>query len=255
MRRLLVVGIVAVVAAVVALLAAQPWDDSAYTGRRPIPDRAGVKDCGLFVREVTSGGITAGGWNCFTTAMKIGRPARLRLTQFTTEGDPTFTTYTTEGGGSATVLEDARLDHFGGNGSRVHTQSCRRPETRPIARGLFLDCSLATEVANTAPLGSIATVFCEFAIDRHIIGARLTTLARLRAYNVGGPPPGLRPGKNLAPSRLGVVRAAWCWTDDPTGTGSPGMWTLYGALATGESAVFISTGPGPTPPSAPISIR
>jgi len=253
MRRLLVVGLVAVVAAVVALVIARPWDDGAYTGRRPIPDRAGMKECGHYLRvAATTGGITASGWNCFTTAMKTGRPARLRFTQFSTEGDPIFTTYTTAGDGSATVLTDARLDSFGANTGSVQTETCRRPETRPVARGLFLDCGPATEVGDTTLLGSIATVFCEFAIGRHVMAADLTTLGTLRAYNIDGPP----PGRRLAPSRPDVTRAAWCWTDGPTGSSSsPGTWRLYGALATGESALFFNPDPGPRPAIGPISIR
>jgi len=142
MRRLLIVGLVAVVAAAVALVIARPWDDGAtYTGRRPIPDRAGVKDCGTFVRDVRSGGITATGWTCFTTAMRGGgRPARLRLTQFTTEGDPVYLTYTTAGDGKATVVTDMRKDRFAGTQSRIQTEICQRPDPRPAARGTFLDC-------------------------------------------------------------------------------------------------------------------
>lgn len=251
--RLGLVLVLAAVVAAVTLLVVRPWHDGASTGTRLLPDRAGVKDCGMFVREVRGGGITAAGWSCFTTAMRSGPHARLRFTQYTTEGEPIFTTYSTDGDGIATLLTDARMDHFAGTGSRVQTETCRRPETRPIARGMFLDCDRATPVRAAEP---IADVFCQFALNRHIIGAQLTTLANLRGYNVGGPAPGLRPGKNLAPSRPGDVRTAWCWTDDTVVAASPGpRWTLYGALATGEAARFVSTDAGTSPPSGPTSIR
>jgi len=245
--------VVAAVAAIVALLAARPWDDGGYKGSRPIPDRAGMKDCGLFVRDVKSGGISASGWSCFTTAMAGGRPAELRFIRFTTEGDPTFTTYTTAGNGTATVLTDSRLDHFAGMGSRLLAETCRRPETRPVARGMFLDCRGATSVDKPLP---VADAFCGFVLDRPVIGAQITTLAAVRKTNVGGPYPGLRPGKDMFLTRPGAMRASWCWTEEAEGTGggSPGpTWTLYVALATGESARFIGTNAGTRPPSGPPS--
>lgn len=236
---------VAAVAALVAVLVVQPWSGGGNAGPGPVPDRAGAPDCGVFVQEVASGGISAAGWHCFTTAMSDGAHGRLRETKFTTEGDPVFVTYTTNGDGSATVTTDARLDAYGGTGTRVQTEICRRPESRPVARGMFLDCAAPAAVS---PQGSVAQVMCEFAMSRHLLSAQLTTLASVRAANVGGPYPGVRPGKDLFPARPGAMPAAWCWTDQSRTT-----WTLYVALPTGESARFVSTAAGTTPPSGPPS--
>ena len=252
-----VFGALVVAAVAVGVVVHDSDGGSSHTGRRPIPHRAGgpsVPECGVFVRTISSGGITAAGWRCFTTAMTGGHSARLRVTNFTTEGDPVFTTYTTNGNGAATVLSDARLDHYGG-GTRLQSEVCRRPDPRPIARGMFLDCAAPMPLNAGPQVGSIADVLCTFAMHRHLISAQLTTLADVRAANVGGPYPGLRPGKDLFPKHSGRVPAAWCWSDDPAGAGgSPGpTWTLYVALATGETARFISTGAGTTPPTGPPS--
>ncbi|MDQ1700713.1 MAG: hypothetical protein QOG34_2576 [Frankiaceae bacterium] len=252
MTRWRIAAGVTVVAVIAALLAWQPWSGSSHHPRTQ-PDLAGAPDCGVFVRAANSGGITAAGWSCFTNAMSDGRSARLRLAAFTTEGDPTFVTYTTTGNGAATVLTDARLDKYRGNA--LQTEVCRRPDPRPVARGMFLDCAAPMPLNATPKVRPIAEVFCNFAMARHLISAQLTTLADVRKANVGGPYPGLQPGKNMFPARPGVLPAAWCWTDDPEGTGgSPGpTWTLYVALATGESARFISTNAGTRPPSGPPS--
>jgi hypothetical protein len=139
--------------AVVAASGGVPGRSAARAGDpTPVAARSGavVRDCGAFVRTVDAGGITAAGWQCFTDAMAGGGSARLRFTQYTTEGDPVVATYTTAGDGAATVLTDSRRDKFAGIGARMQTETCRRPDPRPVARGMFLEC---TPAAASSPNG------------------------------------------------------------------------------------------------------
>lgn len=211
--------------------------------------RPAETDCGtVFQQRPDVSPITVRAWSCLVAAAGNKAPGRLRVVQTTTEGDPVFVTYSTNGDGSVTVLTDTRLDAFGGK--QVSTEVCRQPD--PKARGMFSGCSSSMPASHVSP---VADVFCGFALRRHLISAQLTTLAAVRETNIGGPPPGVRPGKSLFPSRPGSMRAAWCWTDSAGASGaSPGpTWTLYVALATGESARFVSTQAGTTPPTGPPS--
>jgi hypothetical protein len=257
-RRRRARGVLAVTS--VALIAGGVVGGLAWRGgtdQRNVTPAGTGRDCGTFARGVNSGGVTEAGWQCFTGAMADGTSAQLRLSSLTTEGDPVFQTFSTTGNGQATVLTDARLDAFSGVGNRVQTETCSQPDPRPVAHAsmFFLDCTQPEPVADRSGLGSITEVFCSYAGLEHVISAQFTTLGDVRRTNVGGPPPGVMPGKDMFPGRPDEVRAAWCWTDGPAGAGeSPGpTWTLYVALATGESERFISTGAGTTPPTGPPS--
>lgn len=62
---------------------------------------------------------------CFLDAVRGHRPAVLRVTRLTVEGDPVFFTYTVLLDGTVDVVTDHRQDSFGGRG--VIREVCANP--------------------------------------------------------------------------------------------------------------------------------
>jgi hypothetical protein len=106
---------------------------------------AGTTNCGSYqaVNGPRPGGVTDAGWTCVATAMHERRPAILRLTQTTTEGDPVRMTFTVRPDGRVDVVTDATHDRFAGSGSRIQKETCTRLDPRPVAKRLlfFESCS------------------------------------------------------------------------------------------------------------------
>jgi hypothetical protein len=102
-----------------------------------------------------------------------------------------------------------------------------------------------------------AAEICAEALQGRVLSAKATTLAEVRRTNIGGPPPGLTPGRHAFLREPGDEPAAWCWT--AATTPSPGAegdtWTLYVAIAGGRATSFFTMGgsgePRPGPPSIP----
>jgi hypothetical protein len=100
---------------------------------------------------------------------------------------------------------------------------------------------------------------CASALHGRPLGSALaTTLRDVRRTNIGGPYPGMMPGRHAFPGSPGREPAAWCWTQaaspSPGDTGA--TWTLYVATAGGRSFRFFTMGgmtgpPRPGPPSVP----
>ncbi|HET6909173.1 MAG TPA: hypothetical protein VFH54_07535 [Mycobacteriales bacterium] len=101
-----------------------------------------------------------------------------------------------------------------------------------------------------------AHALCHDALDGRPVTAAATTLGAVRSTNIGGPPPGLTPGKDAFPDLPTTEPAAWCWT--AAASPSPGYegreWSLFVAVPGGRSQFFFGLGGIATPPTGPPSI-
>jgi hypothetical protein len=126
-----------------ALAACAETDRTAVTPTiSPTAAAVARKDCGTY-------GLSQGetvpetAYSCLIDAVDARRPARLQVTQPTTEGDPIPVTYIADAQGRVEVTTDSRRDSFG---TQVVTQQMC---SGPIARGgnlTFAKCSEPTAV-------------------------------------------------------------------------------------------------------------
>ncbi|MFI6760570.1 DUF4362 domain-containing protein [Micromonospora sp. NPDC050417] len=101
-----------------------------------------LTDCGTFVLSQGEA-LTDNAVKCFVDAVQAGRPARLKQTSPTTEGDPIITEYEAGTDGRVEIVTDSRQDNFGQQIISRHT--CTGPTPRP---GMidFAHCSEPTPV-------------------------------------------------------------------------------------------------------------
>jgi hypothetical protein len=81
-------------------------------------------DCGAFDLGLADH-LPATAARCLIDAAKAGRPARLKVTRSTDEGDPIPVTYTARADGSVEVLTDTRQDAFGDQ--KITSETCTGP--------------------------------------------------------------------------------------------------------------------------------
>jgi hypothetical protein len=83
-----------------------------------------VVDCGTF--NLSQGeGLPDSAFRCFIEAVQARRPARLKETRPTIEGDPIPVTYVATADGRVQVTTDTRQDHFGNQG--ITRKTCTGP--------------------------------------------------------------------------------------------------------------------------------
>jgi hypothetical protein len=101
------------------------------------PAAVAAADCGTFeLSQAEHAPATA--IDCFVDAVRAGRPAELRITRPTVEGDPIPTTYVAGADRRIEVTTDTTRDNFGPR--LVHRQVCVDPV---VVRGglTFAQCS------------------------------------------------------------------------------------------------------------------
>jgi hypothetical protein len=81
----------------------------------PAADAAQTR-CGSYTIPQGTPGISADKLGCLSSAYADGRTATLAVTEFTTEGDPVVTTYTTTANRTLDVVVDSTADRFGPGG-------------------------------------------------------------------------------------------------------------------------------------------
>jgi hypothetical protein len=86
----------------------------------PSPSASAAVDCGTFVLQ--GEGLRTTALECLIGAAETGRPARLKVTRPTTEGDPIHVTYESGASGQVRVTRDTRQDRFGPR--EVTTELC-----------------------------------------------------------------------------------------------------------------------------------
>ncbi|GAB4047578.1 hypothetical protein GCM10028775_07920 [Catellatospora paridis] len=87
--------------------------------------------------------LPAASLSCLLDAVSGRRPAVLRVTRLTIEGDPIRFTYTVQQDGQVEVLTDTREDAFGHRG--IMRELCTGPTAGPPALA-FAQCSTPTPV-------------------------------------------------------------------------------------------------------------
>jgi hypothetical protein len=108
------------------------------------PSAAPITDCGTFTLSQGER-LPESAARCFVDAVQEQRPARLRVTRPTVEGDPIPVTYSTGTDGRTEVLTDSRRDKFG---AQVVTRgTCLRPTVDEYGVD-FAECSEPTPVAD-----------------------------------------------------------------------------------------------------------
>ncbi len=97
---------------------------------------------------------------------------------------------------------------------------------------------------------------CAAALHGPILTAQATTLGEARRTNIGGPYPGLTPGKDAFPGLPDNEPAAWCWTAaaDPSPGTAGREWTWYVAVGGGRSKRLFTLGGTDQPPTGAPSI-
>ena len=101
-----------------------------------------------------------------------------------------------------------------------------------------------------------AKAICDAALDGRTLTAQATTMGQVRRTNIGGPYPGLTPGKDAFPELSDSEPAAWCWiaaADSSPGTNGQD-WTWYVAVGGGGSKRLFTLGGTDGPPTGPPSI-
>jgi hypothetical protein len=100
------------------------------------PSASAVTDCGTFTLSQGER-LAEQAARCLVEAVQAGRPARLKVTRPTTEGDPIPVTYTAGADGRIEVVTDSRQDEFGEQ--TITRATCTGPVATP---GLdFADCA------------------------------------------------------------------------------------------------------------------
>ncbi|MFF5291129.1 DUF4362 domain-containing protein [Paractinoplanes globisporus] len=99
--------------------------ETADAGQKGAP---GPVDCGTFVLGQGEK-LPAGTTSCLLDAARAGRPAQLRVTRPTTEGDPIPFTYTVRTDGKIELVTDTRQDKFGPQ--RITRDICTGPAATP----------------------------------------------------------------------------------------------------------------------------
>jgi hypothetical protein len=102
-----------------------------------------------------------------------------------------------------------------------------------------------------------ASAQCAAALGKNgFVTAAPTTIGEIRAARIGGPAPGLNPGRDAFPGMPATTAAAWCWTSGPSDTGSDGRtWHVFVAANGRAEHYFDLTYPGSeTPPPGQPSV-
>jgi hypothetical protein len=89
----------------------------------PAADAAQTR-CGSYTIPQMRPGIPADKLGCLSSAYLDGRSATLEVTEFTTEGDPVVTTYTTTPDRKLDVVVDSTADAFGGPDAGIAHYEC-----------------------------------------------------------------------------------------------------------------------------------
>ena len=101
-----------------------------------------------------------------------------------------------------------------------------------------------------------ASALCQSALGGRALTAAATTVGEIRTTNIGGPYPGLVPGRHAFPGHAPTEAAAWCWT--PSTSASPGTdggtWDLYGVVRGATPERLFTMGGGARPPVGPPQI-
>lgn len=95
---------------------------------------------------------------------------------------------------------------------------------------------------------TVSQHLCDDAIDRPVAASSMTSVAEVRAYETGGPPPSpgdrsRHPGRAAFPSLAPTSRAAWCTV------GESGSYTFFAAGPDGTAVKIESVSglSGPVP--------
>ena len=101
-----------------------------------------------------------------------------------------------------------------------------------------------------------SNALCNAALGGRTVTTQKTTLGEVRRVNIGGPYPGLTPGKGAFPDLPDSAPAAWCWTAATMASpGSAGReWTWYVAVQGGRAKSLFSMGGIDHPPTGAPSI-
>jgi hypothetical protein len=133
----------------VALLGLAAACDSPAAGPPdPAPSpAAAVVDCGTFDRKQREG-FPAEGSTCLIDANKARKPAYLKVTMPSTEGDPIITTYNSGVDGKVEVITDTRHDNFGPK--QITRETCDTPT--PLKNWVELhNCTTPVPVPSGSP--------------------------------------------------------------------------------------------------------
>ncbi len=87
----------------------------------PAQSTSGAVDCGTFVLQQGERPPTTA-LECLIGASQTARPARLKMTRPTVEGDPIHETYESDANGQVRVTRDTRQDNYGAQ--EVTTEVC-----------------------------------------------------------------------------------------------------------------------------------
>ncbi|MBW6433390.1 DUF4362 domain-containing protein [Actinoplanes hulinensis] len=101
----------------------------------------GLTDCGTF-NPPQGDGLPESAARCLIEAVRAGRPAQLKVTRLTVEGDPIPVTYAAGADGRVEITTDSRKDGFG---TQVVTRrTCTDPVAAPELE--FAHCSEPTPI-------------------------------------------------------------------------------------------------------------
>ena len=115
-------------------------DGSPTSGGPPTASARAAGDCGsATLTQNGSGRIPDSMLSCFVGASRDNLPARLSVVEFTTEGDPIMTSYSSDADGKVTVVVDSRQDRYAGIGNHLTVQLCDHP-TPDRGRLLLSSC-------------------------------------------------------------------------------------------------------------------
>ena len=131
---------VSAVCAALLLTGCSPSGGSPGSGGPTTASTRAAGDCGsITLTQNSSGRIPASMLSCFVRASHDNQTARLSVVEFTTEGDPIRTSYTSDPGGKVTVVVDSRQDRYAGIGNHLTVQLCDHP-TPDKGRLLLSSC-------------------------------------------------------------------------------------------------------------------
>lgn len=122
-----------------------------------------------------------------------------------------------------------------------------------VLTGCGLIGSQAQPTNSSAVPKSSAAKICATALGGTVLTSSPTTVGTIRATNLGGPAPGLKPGADAFPGVSAATPAAWCWVRGPVAKN----YICYAAIPSGRYKQFFaytneSTTPtGPPPATVP----